>query len=633
MGDKKADSGKERVFKIARELSERRKPGYDRRKSEQMFKIILSGSPIPAFVIGTNHRVIYWNRALEELSGIKAEEVIGTDGYWKAFYKEERPCMADLLVDDRIEEIAGWYEEGYAKSQLIDEAYEATDFFPALGEKGRWLRFTAAILRDSDGKIVGAIETLEDITDRKIAEAAQKESEQKLNAILEGSPIPAFVIGTDHRIIYWNRALEELSGIKARDMIGTNRQWMAFYDKNRPCMADLLIDGHEEEILTWYSEKYKKLKFLGEAYEATDFFPALGKRGRWLRFTAALLRLSEGTPVGAIETLEDITEQKCAEGALIESEQLLRVVIGGSPIPTFVIGNDHRLIYWNQALEELSGIKADDVIGTKKHWMAFYNQERPCMADLLVDGRLHEVPAWYKDNYMESRLIPDAYEATDFFPALGSNGKWLRFTAATLRSSTGLIMGAVETLEDITDRKRAEEALIESEQRFKRLSITDTLTSLFNSRHFYHQLRSEIERANRYNHPLSMLLLDIDNFKDYNDTYGHLEGDSVLIRLGEVILRCLRKTDSAYRFGGEEFTALLPETKGEAAVVLAERIRHEFEHEDFTPRDETPVHRTVSIGVAQYLKGEELTTFLKRVDENMYVAKREGKNRVLFREE
>ncbi len=616
--------------KLARSFDDRRTSERDRRESEQKIRIILKGSPIPAFVVGTDHRIIFWNKALEELSGIRADDVMGTDKYWMAFYKEERPCMADLVLDNRLDELHSWYGNNYTKSNLIDDAYEATDFFPDLGTDGKWLRFTAAALKDSEGNPVGVIETLEDVTERKLVQDALRESEQKLKSTIEGSSIPSFVIGEDHRIIYWNRALAELSGIAANDVIGTKKQWTAFYKDERPCMADLLIDGHFEDLSTWYGENYTKSNLIDDAYEATDFFPDLGMSGKWLRFTATILKDSKGKLVGAIETLEDVTDRKLAEEALRENEQRLKAILEGSPIPTFVIDTDHRIIYWNRALEEMSGISAEEVIDTDQHWRAFYDEKRPCMADLLVDRHLDDIPIWYEGKYTKSKLIEDAYEATDFFPDLGNSGKWLRFTAAALRDSHGSFIGAVETLEDITDRKLAEEALRMSEMRYRRLSITDALTKLYNSRRFYNQLRSEIDRANRYSHPLSLLLLDIDNFKDYNDTYGHLEGDTVLIRLGEVIRRCLRKTDSAYRFGGEEFTAILPETYGDAATTLAERIRAEFENEVFRPNKDEKPHKTVSIGVAEYRSNEELKTLLQRVDSNMYVAKRQGKNQIHF---
>ncbi|MBW2631430.1 MAG: GGDEF domain-containing protein [Deltaproteobacteria bacterium] len=311
---------------------------------------------------------------------------------------------------------------------------------------------------------------------------------------------------------------------------------------------------------------------------------------------------------------------------------MLKTIFENSPIPTFVIGRDHKIIYWNRALEKLSGIMAKEVVGSEDHWRAFYREYRPVMADLIVDERQSEIPFWYPGKYNKSKLIEDAYEATDFFPELEGGGKWLRFTVSALRDSAGAIMAAVETLEDVTDRKLAGDALRESEKMYRALSITDALTGLYNSRYFYDQLRSEIERADRYHHPLSLLLLDIDDFKDFNDTYGHLEGDEVLVRLGEVIRNCLRKTDSAYRYGGEEFTVAMPETTGDAATILAERIRKEFENEKFYPLGGgKAVHKTVSIGVTQYISQEELRMFLKRTDSNMYRAKGQGKNRVFCR--
>jgi DNA-binding CsgD family transcriptional regulator len=123
-----------------------------------------------------------------------------------------------------------------------------------------------------------------------------------------------------------------------------------------------------------------------------------------------------------------------------------------------VIGKDHRVLFWNKALEELSDIPATKVLGTSQHWRAFYGEERPCMADLLVDGNVKDVPRWYQGKYSKSKLLKDAFEAVDFFPSL-AEGKWVRFTAALIRDAGGKVIGALETLEDITERKRSEIAL------------------------------------------------------------------------------------------------------------------------------------------------------------------------------
>ena len=123
--------------------------------------------------------------------------------------------------------------------------------------------------------------------------------------------------------------------------------------------------------------------------------------------------------------------------------------------------------------------------------------------------------------------------------------------------------------------------------------------------------------------------MDIDKFKEYNDTYGHLEGDKILIRLGQVIKTCLRKMDSAYRYGGEEFTVILPETEGDEAATVAERIRSAVEKESFLSQNaKRTVSITISIGVTEFSWQEEITLFVQRADKAMYQSKQAGRNRV-----
>jgi diguanylate cyclase (GGDEF)-like protein len=181
---------------------------------------------------------------------------------------------------------------------------------------------------------------------------------------------------------------------------------------------------------------------------------------------------------------------------------------------------------------------------------------------------------------------------------------------------------------DITERRRLEQELKESEERYRELSIVDDLTQLYNSRHFYTQLKMEIGRIQRREYPLTLLLLDIDDFKVYNDTHGHIEGDNVLFRLGQVIKRCLRKEDSAYRYGGEEFTIILPMTTKEEGLVTAERIREELKKENFSPNSDKEIYLTISTGLAQYKKNEDMRTFVNRADHLMYKSKKNGKDRI-----
>ena len=179
-----------------------------------------------------------------------------------------------------------------------------------------------------------------------------------------------------------------------------------------------------------------------------------------------------------LETIE--TTQK----ALQVNETRLHSIIDGSPVMQFVIGRDHRILLWNKALEEYSGIQAKDVVGTNQQWRAFYPAQRPCLADLLVDEAIEKIHHWYHGKYAKSRFVEGAYEATDFFSGRGTAGKWLYFTAAPFRDAEGTIIGAVETLEDITERKKAEDAIKASNIKLKLLSsiirhdILNQLTAL-----------------------------------------------------------------------------------------------------------------------------------------------------------
>ena len=197
-----------------------------------------------------------------------------------------------------------------------------------------------------------------------------------------------------------------------------------------------------------------------------------------------------------------------------------------------------------------------------------------------------------------------------------------------IRDSSGQPVGFRGIIRDISVRKRIEEELRDSEKRYRQLCMIDDLTQLYNSRHFYNQLQKEIDRVDRYGHALILLLLDLDDFKQFNDLYGHIEGDKALLRFGQVLKGCLRQTDSAYRYGGEEFTVIMPVTSIEAGAIAAERIRSKLKEETFSPVPGNQACLTVSIGLAQYRSREDIKAFVNRVDRLMYEAKKNGKDRI-----
>jgi PAS domain S-box-containing protein len=275
------------------------------------------------------------------------------------------------------------------------------------------------------------------------SENALRESEEQYRLLIETMNEGLGMVDNKGIRTFVNRKFCEMTGYPKEELIGYPAAKLYVEEENQKIFQEQRIkrekgkDNPYEIIIT--HKDGNKIQVLVSPKPAYD---------------------KDGQYVGSIAIFTDITDRKKAEEKLRESEQRLQRVIEGSPIPTFVIGKDHRVMYWNRALEELSAIKAEEIIGTTEQWRAFYSEERPCLADLLVDQALEAIPKWYLDKYTKSRLIDEAYEATDFFPAMGESGTWLRFTAAVIRDTHGDLVGAIETLEDVTERRRAEEELL-----------------------------------------------------------------------------------------------------------------------------------------------------------------------------
>jgi diguanylate cyclase (GGDEF)-like protein/PAS domain S-box-containing protein len=308
---------------------------------------------------------------------------------------------------------------------------------------------------------------------------------------------------------------------------------------------------------------------------------------------------------------QEITGHKQTEEALRESEERYRTLVDNASDIVFRTDNTGHFTFVNPAALRIIGYEEEEIVGM--HYPT-----------LIHPDRRDEAIKFFGRQFV--KRIQNTYSE---YPIIMKDGHvvWLGQNIQLIVED-GNVTGFQAVSRDITERKRLEKELRDSEERYRELSIIDDLTQLYNSRYFYHQLKMEIDRLARYEHPLTLLLLDLDDFKAFNDAYGHIEGDQVLLRFGQVIKRCLRKTDSAYRYGGEEFTIILPMTTSKEGVVTAERIRVELKKENFSPVSGKHVYITVSIGLAQYKKQEDMKAFVHRVDQLMYQGKKNGKDRV-----
>ncbi|WP_153305857.1 sensor domain-containing protein [Desulfogranum mediterraneum] len=442
--------------------------------------------------------------------------------------------------------------------------------------------------------------------------------ETLLSQIIANFPVATFVIDVRHRVLHWNKACEYITGVSAETMIGTTRIWEPFYPEERPVMADLIVDGKMDQLERYYAAKYFPSPILEHTWEAEDYFPRLPGGGRWLAFSAAALKNSQGEIIGAIETLRDITAEKESQQALEENQHLLGEIIDGSPVPIFVLDREHRVTHWNRACEALNGVPAESMVGTRKQWQAFYAQERPVMADLVISSKQDTIPEYYQAICSRSPLIAGAWEATAHFPDFQSGPKWLYFTAAPLYGLDGGIVGAVETLQDVTARK-------EYELELEHKANFDTLTGLANRNLLDNRLQQAIIMARRSEEELALLFLDLDNFKEINDTLGHVVGDTVLKRLGRRISGCVREVDTVARIGGDEYVVLLYAPENEHFVTtIVRRLLDEIGRK--LPMDGRELYLGCSIGIALYPKdGDNAETLMMHADTAMYRAKANDK--------
>jgi two-component system, cell cycle response regulator len=179
--------------------------------------------------------------------------------------------------------------------------------------------------------------------------------------------------------------------------------------------------------------------------------------------------------------------------------------------------------------------------------------------------------------------------------------------------------------------KRLQDQLEEKNRELEQLSISDGLTGLYNHRHLHELLIDEYERSRRTEEPVSLVMFDLDRFKEVNDTHGHQAGDRVLVELADILRESAREIDKLGRYGGEEFMAILPDSDGEAGVTFAERVREMVEQQKFEIDREEPLRMTVSAGVATY-PGPETDSARRLVyqaDQALYSAKNSGRNRVV----
>jgi diguanylate cyclase (GGDEF)-like protein/PAS domain S-box-containing protein len=568
---------------IIRDITEQQIIFEKLRLEEQRFRALADQSSDIILLINREGIITYENPAVKIL-GITPEERIGASAFERV-----HPDDLKLLTDA----FSAFFSDSVTSPQKAEIRIRHKD--------GSWRNFEIAASGLSRDNIVESIIiNLHDITERKRAESFLRKSEARYRLLAEHMKDFVWLMDMNLKWTYISPSIEKFFGYTLEELV-------------KLPLDKLLAPTSFRRVMQAFSNEVSKAmkEPPPSSYNILMELECRSKEGltSWVECTLSFILDADGKPVSIMGEARDITERILAD----EEVNKLASVVRYSTELVSIASTDGKMIFLNETGAGMLGIdpdKTSDYFITDVIPDNFLPTVRQEILPALMAGYSWEGELQYRN--LRTGVLTDVQAIT--------------FSIKDVVTGRPLYLANISS--DISQRKAAEKALKESEQRYLELSIIDDLTRLYNFRHFNSEIGKEIERANRYEQPLTLLLMDLDKFKNFNDTYGHPEGDVVLSRLGQVIKRCVRDPDSAYRYGGEEFTIILPMTTGEEGLVTAERIQKEFKAEVFTPASGKKVRMTISIGVSQYQQLEEMTAFVKRADKLMYKAKKSGRDKI-----
>jgi diguanylate cyclase (GGDEF)-like protein/PAS domain S-box-containing protein len=537
-------------------------PGKSEEKYERLFEL----SPIGITTLDMKGVITACNPAVAKEGGYSADELVG-----KHFSKIAPIRARDLpkYVKMFASIIRGKIPEPF------EMPYQRKD-----GTTG-WSEVYISLLQADDRKL--GVQVLQrDTTRQKQVENALRESEEKYRSVIERANDGIGIIQENSAIKFVNNQMAQMLGYQPAELIG--RQF-----------TDFVQTENIEELMNRYQQR-----FAGKAVPSVYELKLLKKNGEQIdvEINAGMIQY-EGKPADLV-FVREVTERKRAEEALEASERRYRELVEDASDVVYTTDPDGHFTYVNRPAEKLTGYSKDALLG-----MHFNEVVSPEWRD-----RVESFYQQQRDNQVRNSSLE--------FPILTRKGKekWIE-QKVTMIIERDQLTEVQSIVRDITERKKAGEALRE-------MATIDPLTSLYNRRRFSEFLAHEIDRNKRYQTDLSVIMFDIDHFKNINDTHGHEEGDKVLKSFGARMKDIIRESDIIARWGGEEFMVLAVNSDVKNAQIVAEKIRADIESQHFAGAAKF----TVSAGVSQIEPDDDAADLIDRADKALYHAKSNGRNQV-----
>jgi len=391
---------------------------------------LVLNSVLPTFVLDDRHRVIIWNRACEVLFGVPASEVLGTDQLWKLFYPEKRPLMADLLIDEARGAIPQFYET-HTHSVLIPEGVQAESWFEDRHGNGHYITLNAAPIRDSQGKLVAVIETVEDISERRVAQDALKQTRRQLQLILDAAGEGIFGVNLEGRVTFINPAAAQMIGWEQQEMLGRQQHAVMHHTRSdgTPYPAE------ECPIHATFSD--------GVTRQVTDeVFWRKDGTGFPVEYISTPIR-EAGLLVGAVVIYKDTTERKLAEEQLLKLSQ----AVMQSPVPMLITDRSGKVDFVNPMFTRASGYQAEEIVGKNSSLLKSGKTRSEVYQSLWTT--ISSGGVWAGD-------LQNRHKNGDLY--------WVHSTIAPIRNAAGAVTHYLAFLESMTERKQLEEQLRQSQK-------------------------------------------------------------------------------------------------------------------------------------------------------------------------
>lgn len=429
-----------------------------------------------------------------------------------------------------------------------------------------------------------------------------KENEQWLSIILKSIADAVIVTDATGGVGFMNPAAEALTGWSFDEAVGKG-------------LADVFqpADSETGRPLENPASAVLKTREPQSWQNAGAVLQTRGGASLPVEHNASPIRNDKGETTGAVIVFRDETERRRAVSMLENSERFLNTIFDSIRDPFCIFDRDLVIVRANKAYAELRERHLDEVYGKRCEDILCHGNE-PC-----DECTVQKTVATGKGGTRERAV--DQPDGSKF---------WIEIFTHPIFDEDGRVTHVIEHTRDITQRRRYDEERRRLILELEHLSRVDSLTELLNRRALMDFMSQELERSKRYGRDICVLLSDIDNFKDINDTYGHAVGDIALERVSKLMRDMIRKTDVVGRYGGDEFMIIMPETDLKGGVEFAERLCEAVREINISAgRKRVPL--TLSIGAsALHAKLDSIDSLITRADAALYESKREGRDRVSY---